>query len=220
MNDLDFFAEQPFEKYLLEGEKVVWSGRARALLKIADWLPSLFLSLAAIPTCVVFMLALTLPHGGSPLVGVVMGGITLWLWSTAALRPIWMIQHLQRVRYAVTTQRALVLNGVAYRHSFPLIKDWAELRAVSLEDLSQRVGPDENGTLTLGVIAIVRFLCQERRAIGFYACDEVEGAELEILRLRGELPPAENRDFDEISPTANRSLPGLAAVKRQRKSMP
>ena len=216
MNDLDFFADHPFENYLLEDEKVVWTGRARPLLQEADWLPSLFLFLAGIPTCLFFLAIVINPLGGDPLFGLTMGGMTVWLWSTAVLRPIWLLQNLKGVRYAVTTHRALVLHGVAYRHRYPLARDPIELRAVSLDDLSQRIGPDENGTLTLGVIKIYRYLHLESRAVGFYACDEVEGAEIEILRLRGELPVPENRDFDEIPSPSEGSPLGLALAEHRR----
>jgi len=219
MKEDDFFAEPQFEKYLLEGEKIVWSGGARPRLQAADWWPSVWLAIAGIPPFLFTFVAVSAPHGVATQPGLIAAGITIWLWSKAMLRPIRMMQHLQSTRYAITNQRALIVGGVAYRHSYPLVKDPVEFRAVSLGNLDQRLGPDENGTLTLGIVGIVRRWRHEQRCIGFYACDEVEGAELEILRLLGKLPPAEDRDFDEGLPEPSPSALGLAMANYRRNNM-
>lgn len=184
----DFFFDETCDKLLQEEEQMVWRGYARAviprhLLVISGFVGAFGVALGVWSNA--YFPANDFSEGFTGSFFVAFAFLLLFL---AVIPQIRMLSRLRKVRYVITTQRALILDGVVELPGGSLASDLVTVRSIPPDTLAKRSQPSVDGTIWMGEDK--RTIVTEKLLIryGFYACSEPEGAEMEIRRLLGELP--------------------------------
>ncbi|RCS52625.1 hypothetical protein DTL42_07230 [Bremerella cremea] len=184
----DFFFDETCNGHLRDGEQMVWRGSARGSIPQNIWITSGYFTatgiLAGLASNAFFP-----PRSFSQTAwGVALLLVAFFALYQAVMPHVRTLAIMQKTRYVITNQRALILDGVVELPSGSVASDPVTVRSISPEQLALRTKPAANGTILLGHDEVDSLWQRSPCRFGFYACSEPEGAEMEIRRLLGELP--------------------------------
>lgn len=186
----DYFFDETYDQHLLEGEQVVWTGRARGLIPWDQWIFSARFLVAGLLAALGSQFFLPPRDASQGVVGLVLVAVACLALVLAAMPIVRTLTLLQKTRYVITTKRALILDGMVLTSGGQLTNDPVKVRAIPGNLLPGRRGPTSFGSIMMGRDRVSLYGLTVPVEYGFYACSEPEGADMEIRRLLGEVPVA------------------------------